>query len=170
MQGYALSNNSSETMYDIFARDAERASRWARGMQVFTERPHFNLSYVTDHYNWASLGQAQVVDVGGSHGHVSLALARKFNNLSMIVQDMERVVENATVPEELRGRVRLMAHDLFAPQPIQGADVYYLRWILHNWSDKYCILILRALVPALKRGAKVIIQETLMPEPSSVAL
>ena len=169
-QGYALANNSTETIYEIFAKDTERASRWARGMQVFTERPQFNLSYVTDHYDWESLGSAQVVDVGGSQGHVSLALARKFENLSLIVQDMERVVGNMTAPEDLQGRIKFMAHDLFAQQPVQGADVYYLRWILHNWSDKYCILILRALVPALKPGAKVIIQESLMPEPGTVAL
>ncbi|EPE28206.1 S-adenosyl-L-methionine-dependent methyltransferase [Glarea lozoyensis ATCC 20868] len=168
--GYALSNDTQETIYQIFAKDTARASRWARGMQVFTERPQFNLSYVTDHYDWESLGPAQVVDVGGSQGHVSMALARKFKNLNVIVQDMERVVENATVPEDLQGRMRFMAHDIFTPQPVQGAEVYYLRWILHNWSDKYCLLILRALVPALKRGAKVIIQETLMPEPGTVAL
>jgi trans-aconitate methyltransferase len=116
------------------------------------------------------LGKAQVVDVGGSQGHVSLALARKFKNLSLVVQDMERVVENMTVPEDLQGRLRFMAHDLFAPQPVKGADVYYLRWVLHNWSDKYCVLMLRALVPALKPGAKVIIQESLMPEPGTIAL
>lgn len=139
-------------------------------MQVFTDRPQFNLSYVTDSYDWASLGDAQVVDVGGSSGHVSLALAKKFNNLSMTVQDMEKVVEHATVPEEFQGRVKFMAHDILAQQPVRGADVYYLRWILHNWSDKYCMVILRALVPALKRGAKVIINETLMPEPGAVAL
>lgn len=139
-------------------------------MQVFTKRPQFNLPHVTDHYDWESLARAQVVDVGGSHGYVSLALARRFNNLSMIVQDMERVVENVTVPEDLKERVKFMAHDLFAPQPVQDADVYYVRWILHNWSDKYCILILRALLPALKHGARVIIQETLMPEPGTVAL
>ncbi|KAH7384627.1 putative Sterigmatocystin 8-O-methyltransferase [Pyrenochaeta sp. MPI-SDFR-AT-0127] len=168
--GYALANNTSETIYDIFAKDTERASRWARGMQVFTERPQFDLSFVIDTYDWESLGQAQVVDVGGSQGHVSLALARRFTNLSMVVQDMEKVVENAKVPEDLQERVRFMAHDLFATQPVHGADVYYLRWILHNWSDKYCILILRALVPALQPGTRVIIQETLMPEPGTVAL
>ncbi|RYP50583.1 hypothetical protein DL768_003928 [Monosporascus sp. mg162] len=168
--GYSLSNNSTETIYDIYAKDAERAGRWARGMAVFSQRPQFSLSYITDHYDWKSLGQAQVVDIGGSQGHVSIALARQFSNLHLIVQDMEKVVQNVTVPEELRNRVQFMAHDLFAPQPIKGADVYFLRWVLHNWSDKYCNQILRALTLALKPGARVIIQETLMPEPGAVAM
>ncbi|KAI2618113.1 S-adenosyl-L-methionine-dependent methyltransferase [Hypoxylon sp. NC1633] len=136
-QGYALSNISSETSYEIFAKDAERASHFARGMQVFAQGPQFDLSYVTNYYDWVSLSQAQVVDIGGSQGHLSLALARQFNNLSMIVQDMEKVVENVTAPEELQERVRFMAHNLLAPQP---------------------------------REAKTMTQETLMPEPGTVAM
>ncbi|KAJ4371312.1 hypothetical protein N0V83_004529 [Neocucurbitaria cava] len=116
------------------------------------------------------VGKAQVVDVGGSSGHVSLALARKFSNLSLTVQDMEQMVANATVPEDVQGRVKFMVHDIFSPQPVKNADVYYLRWIMHNWSDKYCNLILSALLPALKPGARVIIHESLMPEPGTTAL
>ena len=139
-------------------------------MQVFAQRPQFDLAYITDYYDWASLGHAKVVDVGGSQGHVAVALARRFTKLSIVVQDMDKVVENATAPEELRERVVFMAHDLFAEQPVKEAAVYFLRWTLHNWSDKYCILILRALVPALKHGSRIIIQETLMPEPGTVAM
>jgi len=157
-------------MYEVFARDAERASRFARGMQIFNEHPQFDIFYVTDHYDWEALGQAQFVDVGGSRGHVSLALVKRFNRLSLIVQDMERVVENLTPPEDLQERVKLIPHDFFSPQPVQGADVYYLRWILHNWADKFAMLILCAPIPALKPGAWVILQETLIPEPGEVAL
>ncbi|KAK8024992.1 sterigmatocystin 8-O-methyltransferase [Apiospora arundinis] len=167
--GYSLSNNTDETIYAIYARDAECASRWAKGMSVFAQRPQFNLSYITDHYDWKSLGSAQVVDIGGSQGHVSMALARQFDNLTLTVQDMDQVVQSATVPEQLKERVKVMAHDLFDTQPIMGADVYYLRWVLHNWSDKYCHQILRALQPALRPGARVVINESLMPEPGKIA-
>jgi hypothetical protein len=37
---------------------------------------------------------------------------------------------------------------------------------LHDWSDKYAIKILRALAPALKRGARIFINEAVIPEPS----
>ncbi|KAK8129729.1 O-methyltransferase [Apiospora kogelbergensis] len=168
--GYVLSNKSSATLYDVLAQDAKKAELFAKGMAVFSARPQFSLSYITDHYDWASLGQAHLVDLGGSLGHVSIALATKFPNLSTIVQDMESVLENVTAPKQLGDRCRFMAHDFFAPQPVKGADVYFLRWILHNWSDKYCILILRALLPALRPGARVIIQEILMPEPGAIAM
>jgi hypothetical protein len=169
-QGYTLAKNGSETLYEVFAKNPEKATKWANGMQVFTQRPQFDMRYLTDYYDWKSLGKAQVVDIGGSSGHASLALVKRFPSLSVVVQDMEMVVKNAMAPADVQDRMGFMAHDLFAPQPIHGADVYFMRWVMHNWSDKYVTLMLRALVPALKPGARVIIQETLMPEPGAVAL
>jgi hypothetical protein len=58
-----------------------------------------------------------------------------------------------------------MAHDFFEEQPVKGADVYYYRWTLHNWSDKYCIKTLKALSPALKKGSRVLIMDVVMPPP-----
>lgn len=83
---------------------------------------------------------------------------------------MEEIVDNCRAPEELRQSVSFMAHDIFTPQPVKAADVFFLRWVLHNWSDKYCLRILRALVPSLRRGARIIIQETIMPEPGAVPM
>ncbi|KAI1371715.1 S-adenosyl-L-methionine-dependent methyltransferase [Hypoxylon crocopeplum] len=164
--GYSLSND--DTVYGVFAKDDERAGRWARGMAIFSKRPQFNLSYITDHYDWESLGHSRVIDIS-SQGALSLALARKYNNLQLTAQDVQKGRDDA-VPEELRDRVQFTAHDPFSPQPCIGADVYSLRWVLHAWSDKYCIQILQALVPALKPRARVLVQETLMPEPGTAAL
>jgi hypothetical protein len=60
-----------------------------------------------------------------------------------------------------------MAHDFFTTQTV-GADAYILRTVLHNWADKYCIMILRALVPALKPGARILINDICLPKPGSV--
>lgn len=49
------------------------------------------------------------------------------------------------------------------PQTVQ-ADVYFFRWIMHDWADSYCIKILRNLIPALKKGAKVVIMDAVLPE------
>ena len=139
-------------------------------MHVFSRRPQFYPKYTADYYDWASLGHAQVVFFGGGNEHIAMVLAKQFRNLSVVIQTLPQVVGKLEIPERLRGGVQSMAHDLFRPQPVKDADVYFLRWCLHNWSDKYCILILEALVPALKKGARVIIQETIMPEPGTVAL
>lgn len=35
--------------------------------------------------------------------------------------------------------------------------------MFHNWPDKYCIRILKGLIPALQPGAKIVLQEPYMP-------
>lgn len=132
-------------------------------MAAYAKRPQFNISHILDHYAWRSLADGLVVDIGGSQGDVGFQLARRFENLRVVVQDLENVVSTATVPQELSGRVSFMPHDFFTDQPVAHADVYFLRLILHNWSDVYCLRILAGLLPALKDGCKVIIQENVMP-------
>lgn len=139
-------------------------------MKAYASSPGYETSHILDNYDWEGVGQGLVVDIGGAQGHVGMELATRFKNLKILVQDMDKVVEHAAagMPADLASRVKFMAHDFFAPQSVQ-ADVYYFRWILHNWSNKYCILILRAQIPALKPGARIVIQDTCMPEPGTIA-
>ena len=70
----------------------------------------------------------------------------------------------STVPDNLKSRISFQAQDILEPNTLHGADVYLLRSILHDWSDKYAILILKNLVPALKDGARILIADFIMPE------
>ena len=86
------------------------------------------------------------------------------------MQDLPPVVAGASakVPEDLSTRVTFMPHDFMTEQPVKGADAYLFRWIFHNWSDKYCLKILRNLIPALKAGARVVVQDNCLPEPGTL--
>lgn len=72
------------------------------------------------------------------------------------------------VPAHLSDRIKLTTHDFFDNQPVV-AEAYFLRHILHDYSDQYAIKILRALVPALRHGARVIVNEAVLPGPGSVS-
>ena len=113
-----------------------------------------------------------VVDVGGSEGKYSIALARSFPNLKFIVQDLPAVVRAVgtkhLVPSELADRVTFMAHDMFKEQPV-SADVYLYRWVFHDWPDAYVVKILRQLIPSFKPGARLIINDTILPEPNTLS-
>jgi chemotaxis methyl-accepting protein methylase len=69
----------------------------------------------------------------------------------------------AKLPGEIKGRIEFMEHDFFKEQPVKGADVYLLRWIMHDWSDEYCIKILSQLVPAMTEQSRLLISESVMP-------
>jgi len=107
--------------------------------------------------DWAGAGAVTVVDLGGSAGHDDAVLARKFPNLNIVVQDLPEVapVFASTFPSDLQPRVSFLTHNIFHSQPTT-ADIYMLKWILHDWPDAESIAILRALIPALKPGARVL--------------
>lgn len=57
--------------------------------------------------------------------------------LNLIVQDRGPVVQqgiaawNATYPQALaQGKIQLTVHDFFDKNPVLGADVYWLRYIM----------------------------------------
>ncbi|KAI1443297.1 sterigmatocystin 8-O-methyltransferase [Annulohypoxylon stygium] len=166
--GFSLANNTEDSIYQVLEKNPERAHRFANTMVTYIMMTEYDTSHIFNNYDWKSLGPVKMVDVGGGAGHHSIELARRFPNLSVIVQDMDKMFEGVKIPEELEGRFKFMAYDLFAPQTIQ-ADVYFFRWIFHNWSDKYSVLIIKALIPALKPGAKIILNESCMPEPGEIA-
>ena len=62
-----------------------------------------------------------------------------------------------------------MAHDFMTPQPVI-ADLYLIRYIFHGWADTAVVKILRQLIAALKRGARVLVNEHILPEPGTASL
>lgn len=89
-----------------------------------------------------------------------------------IVQDMPAVVQwsRSHLAVHLQGRVEVMEHDFWTEQPVRDADVYYFRWIFHDWSDKWAVKILRQLIPALKTGARVLINDICLPPQGALSL
>ncbi|KAI1429717.1 S-adenosyl-L-methionine-dependent methyltransferase [Xylaria sp. FL1777] len=168
--GFTVANNTTKPIHEFLAQFPQRSTRFANMMHAFTGGDAFDLKYVVDSYPWAQHSGGTLVDVGGSQGFVCVDLARRFPSMKFIVQDLESVISGAQdqVPSDVADRVSLMVHDFFLPQPISAADVYFFRWIFHNWSDKYAIKILKNLVPALKPGAKVIINDAILLEPGKM--
>ena len=143
----------------------DRAKVFAGAMTWHAMLPGFSAQYLVEAFPWKSSGELTVVDVGGGLGHVSRALVDHSPTVKCIVEDSPDVVVQAQegLPAELRERISFQAHDFFQEQPVKGADVYLLRLVLHDWSDKYSKMIIKALIPALKPGAKVVINDRVIP-------
>jgi len=57
----------------------------------------------------------------------------------------------------------VISHDFFTPQPIKGARIYYLRFILHDWPDDRCRVILQHLKSAMEPGySKLLLNEAVL--------
>lgn len=172
-QGFALANNTTLPFYEYLSEHPKRAQQFSQAMSGASTG---GLQTLADNFPWSSLpANALVLDVGGSQGHVSSFLAAQFMDLKFVVQDLPAVLENLTfqIPEELKGRVELMAYDFFETQntdKLKDVDAVLMRYIFHNWSDEYCVRILRNLKGVLKKGARIVVQDHLLPEPGSLGL
>ena len=162
--GFALANDTEEVFFAEIPKFPVREARYADAMAWFSSAPGFGPEGLVNAIPWG--GYETVVDVGGNIGLASQAIARAHEGVKLIVQDLpDPVAEGrAKLDPMLQERVSFMEHDFFNEQTIR-ADVYLLRWILHDWSDKYAIKILQALIPALKRGARVVLNEFVLPPP-----
>ncbi|KAK8115789.1 S-adenosyl-L-methionine-dependent methyltransferase [Apiospora sp. TS-2023a] len=166
--GFALANDG-KSVFDVLHADPERAMRFAGGMKSLDHVPGCGDMQVSKAYDWASLRNAYVVHIGGSKGVVAMDLAKNFEKTKFLVQDGPMMVKGAEVAEELKGRVDFMEHELFATQTVQ-ADVYFFRMTFRNWNDENAVKILRAQVPALRPGAKLLIQDKCMTPPNTVPI
>ncbi|KAH8902067.1 S-adenosyl-L-methionine-dependent methyltransferase [Coniochaeta sp. PMI_546] len=167
--GVNLAYGQTLPWFDFIQQDEAFSKRYNLAMKAHGGAAGYGLEHVVKGYSWGDLGKANIVDMGGNQGYVSFAIAEAFPKLSFIVQDQAgmRTPETiAKVPDALADRVKLTTHDFFTPQT-EVADVYFFRMIFHGFADKYCIRILRALIPALKKGARIVINDGALPEPGT---
>ncbi|KAJ1553833.1 Alpha-1,3-mannosyltransferase cmt1, partial [Cladochytrium tenue] len=160
---FAFGTVDKEPMFATFAKDPVRAKRMGRAMASLTGGEGYEVSHLVGSLDLSDLDAAggTFVDVGGSHGFVCVDLAAKWKNARFVVQDLPSTVATAPKPsdQQVADRIEFMAHDFFTEQAVKGADVYFFRWILHNYSTPYAVKILRNLVPVLKPGSRVVINE-----------
>ncbi|KAL1860368.1 hypothetical protein Daus18300_009281 [Diaporthe australafricana] len=106
-----------------------------------------------------------IVDIAGGQGHIMEDIRKKYPGLKgrIVVQDLQPVLDAA--PNGPPEGVEFMGHDMFKPQPITTAHVYYLRHIVHDWDDDSMTLILKQLVPILieRPATKLLLADLVLP-------
>ncbi|KAI1763929.1 O-methyltransferase-domain-containing protein [Hypoxylon sp. FL1150] len=156
---FCMFNETDKPFFDFLASQPERVRRFGAAMRYFTKGDSWDLRYLLASFDWKSIDQpsAQVVDIGGGNGQISQYLARHTTHVHYIVQDLAHVVSKAPsqLPRDLQGRVEFVEHDFFTPQTAELAPAaFVMRYILHNWADKYATRILQGLMPAMRKGTK----------------
>ncbi|KAL9079180.1 MAG: hypothetical protein Q9157_001931 [Trypethelium eluteriae] len=175
---YNLAMNTNLSFFDHLKADPELSAEFGKYMESQSiVHAGASVQHLLKGLDWAALGKAKVVDVGGNSGTAALALAREFPELRFVVEDLSEPIRNAqaqakSLPAEIAGRIDFLEHDFFTPQPVKGADVYLLRLIIHDWPDADAVRILKALARVMKEGSRIVIMDMVLPRPgtSSIAL
>lgn len=171
LQGWSLSQRTDKPTWEYYASHPEMASRFAASMSLFSDAIGLSPSFLVQGYPWSAIGKGRgtVVDVGGPRGFQCVAIAQSCPNLQFVVQDLPDMIDSAKdeLPAFVESRIKFMKHDFFTEQPV-SADIYLFRIIFHNWSDANVIKILKATVPAMRPGARVVVNDYLIPEPGAL--
>ncbi|KAI2708487.1 hypothetical protein CBS147332_6548 [Penicillium roqueforti] len=173
---FNLAFNTDENLFEYFAHSKDLNTKYHEYLVGRVNTPLWSMDRLRAAWDWKDLGPKTVVDIGGSSGHTVLAIAPLAPEAEFIVQDnnvdalsMGRKLVLLSTDSGVASRVSFQTHNFFEPQPI-SAGAYILRHILHDWNDEDSVSILKALLPAIKPGAKVFISEGILPDPPAQRL
>lgn len=175
-------NTGGVPIFQWMAKFPDRLANFNMSMTVNTEQGAQSIKL----FPWAqALGPSSehqpttpetllVVDVGGGRGHAAQVIRAELDRAG--VRGRVVLEDQAAAVREVEGRlagggIEAVAHDFFAPQPsvdsptcCTGALVYFLRRVLHDWSDEASVAILRNVAAAMGPASRVVINEFLIPE------
>jgi hypothetical protein len=118
-----------------------------------------DFSYFANGFDWASLGEGPLVELGGGSGQVMTNIAKSFPELKVIIQDLpsnQEIAQKRIGASGFQDRISFQPQDFFTPQP-EGLypKAYFFKSVLHDWNDADCARILKQLIPGVERGAKI---------------
>lgn len=105
-----------------------------------------------------------------------MAIAKKHPRLRFNVQDLPKIasvgqdvlMNTAEGDASVASRITFLGHNFLEPQPVTDADIYMFRFVIHDWSDKYVVRILRNIALVMKDHARILIMDYVVASSGSV--
>lgn len=153
-------------IFDYFAKHPDEASSFTESMSNLSRASALDIAAVLD-----TKGVTLALDIGGAGGDVIRAMMRANPELNGGVFDLPHIVPaaaEAAQAEGLDGRFATIGGDFFESVP--PADLYVLKYILHDWEDTDCVRILRNCRAQLANGGRIAVVDHLVGEPGQPGL
>jgi O-methyltransferase domain len=155
-----------QPMFDYIGKHPELAAVFDAGMTAIHGQ---ETAAMLDAYDFS--GVDTLADIGGGNGSLLAAVLHRYPRMKGILFDLGHVASRARDRLRAEGvgdRCAIVEGSFFESAP-EGADVYLLRHVIHDWTDEQSVQILkncRKAVPA--RGRILLVEFSLPPanEPS----
>lgn len=144
-----------DPLFDYYGRAPDEAQSFTDAMTGLTMMVAAEAARLID-----TSGTALAVDIGGAGGALIMALLDANPRLHGIVFDRPNIVPSVAAMAEragLQDRVTAVGGDFFEAVP--AADLYLLKFILHDWDDALCVKILKSCRQAARPGARLAVIE-----------
>lgn len=142
--------------FDWLAEHPDEATLFQRAMMALNQGSNEAIAEAYDFRRFS-----RVVDVGGGHGLLLSAILERNAHLSGVLFDLPSGLPMAGAADSLP-RTEFVAGSFFETLP-QGADIYVLKKVIHDWNDQQAVAILRNCRGALPPHGRVLIAETIIP-------
>jgi cyclopropane fatty-acyl-phospholipid synthase-like methyltransferase len=127
-------------LFDYLQGHPEQATQLFRAMSSVSAA---RIAGLLEAYDFS--GTRKLADVGGAHGAVSAAIAKRYPNIHCTCLDLPTAGQGALKMFRESGvadRCDFVGGDFFVDVPA-GADAYLVCTVLHDWGDEPCLKILR---------------------------
>jgi hypothetical protein len=146
-------------IWQYYEKNKERSEIFNQAMK---EMSLASVASIVPAYDFAPY--ALIVDIGGGYGTLMSGILQSAPNSRGIVFDLERVINEAKAAVTdpiLKERCQFISGDFFKNIP-EGADLYVMKHIIHDWTDEECCIILRNIRNAMKPTSKVLIMDAVI--------
>jgi hypothetical protein len=141
--------------FDYVTANPAQASVFSKAMQATSQNVQAEVLRLVDTSNVAT-----VADIGGANGALVCAIVAAKPALKGIIFDLPHSLDSAVAfirGEGLADRVKVVSGDFFESVP--AADLYLLKYILHDWDDAACVKLLTNCRSAMSNTGRVAIVE-----------
>jgi hypothetical protein len=145
-------------IFDYFAKHLDEASFFTESLSNLSRDAARDIAAVLD-----TKGTTFALDIGGASGDLIRAMMRANPELNGGVFDLPHIVpaaEEAAKADGLDERFTTAGGDFFESVP--PADLYLLKYILHDWDDASCVRILQNCRAALVEGGRIAVIDLLV--------
>ncbi|GAC1426798.1 MAG: methyltransferase [Flavisolibacter sp.] len=159
--GTAQQKTHGKEIFDFLGENGELYDLFNRGLASATLRA---AEPIIKAYDFSK--SENIIDVGGGNGILLARILKLHSNLKGKLFDQQAVIDKAAITFKNEGvseNVTLVSGNFFDIIPAD-ADLYLLKYILHDWDDKSSIAILKNIAAAMNKKSKLLIVETILPE------
>jgi hypothetical protein len=148
------------SLFDFLSSDPEAGAIYDAGMTALAKEGQ-GLAVLTYDYSRVE----SIVDVGGGEGTILADVLRANHHLRGVLFDQPAVVARAKAQLAEAGfadRCTTVSGDFFQWVP-EGADVYLLSTVIHDWDDTRAAAILGNCRRAMSQDARLLLAEAVIP-------
>jgi hypothetical protein len=150
------SATGAENVFAYYDTHLDEAAPFFEGVNAMTAVAGAEAARMID-----TSGATLAVDVGSATGtllHELMALNPTLRGIAFDVPDVAEQAGRAATKLGMADRLSAQGGDFFVSVP-EGADIYLLRYVLHDWDDLSCTRILRNCREAMRPGARIYVLE-----------